>query len=398
MHVETELWESALRKLEESAPSPQRVAVCICGPSIYAGPKSHRGHDVIAVCESYTSGLRTHLKTVNDDEIRFLLVERNLIESDVRKGALGDFLTEKFLYPYKPIENADYLENLAHTAKSRVVREEVKDLVLEYGEMCRGLVAKPEFFGLSRMRKRARALVPSLAEYLRFLDPSVRQQNIAFLRESFRKTISTGRDGVVELENDNVTIPDSTVDRWVKTRTSEQVVNILTQSQRAFYSYLSKGRSIYLSPDLLARELYGPIRLRLDRELVGKEPEDPRNCLYLRTAEGLVSLNELSSLEEMVSKLRPSRPITILPLAGVLNEVYLVTVGKERFVAKKFTDWHGFKWFTLNIVSFGSKLFAVSGKTRMTNEYGVNRYLAKRGLKVPQVLHISLKQRIMLEN
>jgi tRNA A-37 threonylcarbamoyl transferase component Bud32 len=67
-------------------------------------------------------------------------------------------------------------------------------------------------------------------------------------------------------------------------------------------------------------------------------------------------------------------------------------------VAKKFTDWHGFKWFTLNLVSFGSKYFAVSGKARMRNEYGINRYLEKKGLKVPEVLRVSLKEGVLLES
>lgn len=120
--------------------------------------------------------------------------------------------------------------------------------------------------------------------------------------------------------------------------------------------------------------------------------------MYLRTAERLVSLNEAASLEDIVSRLRPGHPITISPLAGVLNEVSLVTVGKDRFVAKRFTDWHGFKWFTLNLVSFGSKLFALSGKTRLSNEYGVNRYLAKKGLEVPQIIHVSVKDRLLLES
>jgi tRNA A-37 threonylcarbamoyl transferase component Bud32 len=75
----------------------------------------------------------------------------------------------------------------------------------------------------------------------------------------------------------------------------------------------------------------------------------------------------------------------------------LITAGKEQLVVKKFTDWHGFKWFTLNLFSLGSKLFAVSGRARMTNEYGMNRYLAKRGVKVPSIVYLSVKQRILVE-
>jgi tRNA A-37 threonylcarbamoyl transferase component Bud32 len=341
--------------------------------------------------------LRAHLRVVDGREIRFLIADRNLLESDVLRGTLGDSLTEKFLYPYRSLANGEYFDKISTQAKTRVVKEETRDLVLQYGEMCRGLAAKPEFFGLSRMRKQARVFIPSMADYLRFLEPSVRLQNVSILRESFRTALSAMRGDVVEFDGEYVTFQDTAVDRWLKDRASEQVVNILRQSQRAFYTYLTKGRAIYLSLDLLARELSGPLRFGLDPSLVGMKPENPKDYLYLRTSEGFVSFNDRASLEDIVAKLRSGRPITISPLAGVLNEVFLVTAGNERFVAKKFTDWHGFKWFTLNLVSFGSKVFAVSGKTRMTNEYGINRYLANKGLKVPHIVYVNLKQRILVE-
>lgn len=394
----TELEELILGKTEELAPSKQRLAVCTYGPAVFAKPGSYTGYDVFVICEEYSNGLRAHRRFLGGSEVRILIAERKLVESDIRKGALGDFLTEIFLYPYRPIANQGYADDLGLEAKARVVREEVRDLVTEYGEMCRGLVARPEFFGLSRLRKRARVFLPSMNQYLRLLEPHVRGANIATLRESFKKAILTVQGDVVEMDDEGVTIPDAIIDKWLAIRSSEQVVNILRQSQRAFYSYLTRGRAIYLDLDLLAREIYTPLRLGLAQEIAGMEPEDPKNHLYLRTTEGLASLNERASLEEIISKLRPEKPITISPLAGVLNEVFLVTVGKERFVAKRFTDWHDFKWFTLNLVSLGSKLFAVSGKARMSNEYGVNRYLAKKGLKVPKVIHVSMKDGILLES
>jgi len=393
----TELREIALGKLEELAPPSQRVAICEYGPSVYARPGSYKGQDVMVVCENYANGLRAHLRVTEGHEIRFLIADRDLLESDIKRGTLGDFITEKFLYPHRPLANNEYVEKISTQAKTRIVKEETRDLVVEYGEMCRGLVAKPEFFGISRMRKRARVFMPSMADYLRLLEPSVRKHNIVIIQESFRAAISSMKGDVVELEGDHVAFQDNAIDRWLKDRASEQAVNILRQSQRAFYSYLTKGRSIYLSLDLLARELSEPIRVGIDPALMGTKPENPKDYLSLRTSEGFTSFNETASLEDIASKLRPGRPITISPLAGVLNEVFLVTAGKEQFVAKKFTDWHGFKWFTLNLVSFGSKVFAVSGKTRMTNEYGINRYLAKKGLKVPQIIHVNLRQRILVE-
>ncbi len=386
--------ERDLKQLEELAPSAQRVAVCAYGPSAYA---HHPGQDILIISEEYANALRSQRRIANGEETRFLVADRTLIESDVQKGTLGDFLTEIFIYPYRPIANQTYLKNLELEAKARIIKEEAKDLVIEYGEMCRGLVAKPEFFGLSRMRKRARVFVPSLDQYLKLLETDVREKNLSALRESFKNAILTMQGGVVELHGDDVTILDSNIDRWLVKRSSEQVVNVLRQSRQTFYSYLTRGRAIYPDLDLLAREFYSPIRIGLEIEVKGREPEDPKNFLYLRTAGGSTSLNERASLEDLVSELNRGRPITISPLAGALNEVFLVTTGKERFVAKKFTDWDGFKWFTLNLVSLGSKFFAVSGKTRISNEYGINRYLAKKGLNVPQIVHINLKARILLE-
>jgi tRNA A-37 threonylcarbamoyl transferase component Bud32 len=356
-----------------------------------------RGEDLLVLCEGYAQGLRAHLRVYDGHETRFLIVDRTLAESDVEKGTLGDYLTEQFLYPHNPIVNPDYLQTITLNARKRVAEEEARDLVLEFGEICRGLVATPEFFGLSRMRKLARVFVPSMTSYLRFLEEPVRASNLVSLRHSFKEAIAAVKGDVLELDGDYASLSDTAVDRWLKDRVSEQVVNVFRQSQRAFYSYLTKGRALYLSPDLLARELLNPLKLSLDPELDRIEPEDPKKYLFLRTAGGLVPVSQRASLEELIDNFKLPGPITITPLAGVLNEVSLITAGKEQLVVKKFTDWHGFKWFTLNLVSLGSKLFAVSGKARMTNEYGMNRYLAKRGVKVPTIVYVSIRQRVLVE-
>ena len=388
---------NAMEKLGDLIAPAEPVAVCAYGPSVFAKPGVTRGQDLLVLCEGYSNGLRAHLRVYDGEEFRFLIADRTLVESDVEKGTLGDYLTEQFLYPYHPILNIAYLDKMAERAKTRVAEEEARDLVIEFREMCRGLVAAPEFFGLSRMRKLARVSVPSMTAYLRLLEGPVRERNLMALRSPFHSAIAATKGEVLKIEGEHVSLEDSAVDRWLKDRVSGQVVNVLRQSQRAFYSYLTKGRAVYLSPDLLARELYSPLKLTLDTELNRMEPEDPKNYLYLKTSAGLVPLGEKSSLDEVIANLNLRGPITITPLAGVLNEVFLVTAGKEQLVAKKFTDWDGFKWFTLNLVSLGSKLFAVSGKARMTNEYGMNRYLGKRGLKVANIVYLNVKQRILVE-
>ncbi|HKM49584.1 MAG TPA: hypothetical protein VJZ75_00230 [Candidatus Bathyarchaeia archaeon] len=398
MSNRTTIVSKALDQVDEISPSSRVVAACNYGPSVFAKPGSWRGFDIMAICDGYSEGVRSYLRIIDRNEIRYLLVEKELIDSDILKGSLGDFLTDKLLYPYSALRNTEYLDQLALQLRTRIIYEQVQDLVFEYGEMSRGLVINPEYFALARMRTRARIFTPSMGDYLRLLEPPVREANIAMLRTEFMEAFQGLRGKVVELEADNILLLDAAIDENLKNRASGQVVNILKQSQKAFYSYLTKGRTIFPSLDLLTRELYEPFRLMTNPDPIRKNPEDPKNFLYLKTRTGLVSVNEQSSLEETVSRIRPSRAITIVPLAGVLNEVFLVTSGRDQFVAKKFTDWHGFKWFTLNLVSFGSKLFSVSGKARMTNEYGINRYLAKRRLNVPGIVHVSMNERILLED
>ena len=389
--------ESAVGKLEEISPSSKLVALCEYGPSVYGRSGSWRGLDLMAICEEYPEGVRSHRRFIGKNEGRYIIVDRELFESDVSNGALGDFLTDKLLYPYLPLHNPEYLNQHALRFHARLIREEVRNLVFEYGEMSRELVAKPEFYPLSRMRMRARIFTPSLNDYTKLLDQKVRERNLNTLGESFLKAAVTLGTEVVEVDGKDITIPEGLVDRLLKNKGPQQVVNILQQSQRAVNSYLTRGRAVFLNLDLMARELYSSFRLQIE-QVTEERPEDPKNFLFVRTTRGLVSVNKRTPLEEVIAEIRPGHGVTVVPLAGVLNEVFLITSGKERLVAKKFTDWHDFKWFTLNLVSFGSKFFSVSGKVRMTNEYGINRYLARKHLSVPEMIHISLNERILIEN
>lgn len=118
MTTVTELRNIALAKLDELAPSTQRIAACQYGPSVYARPDSYKGQDVLIISEDFANGLRAHRRVTGGHEIRFLISDRNLLESDILRGTLGDFLTEKFLYPYHPLANDEYLGNMSTQAKT----------------------------------------------------------------------------------------------------------------------------------------------------------------------------------------------------------------------------------------------------------------------------------------
>jgi tRNA A-37 threonylcarbamoyl transferase component Bud32 len=87
----------------------------------------------------------------------------------------------------------------------------------------------------------------------------------------------------------------------------------------------------------------------------------------------------------------------VQPLTGALNEVYLVTVKGEKLVVKKFTNWFNVKWFILNVAVYGTKIFTLSGKARLSNEYVTNQLLFENGIPIPEIVSISLEERLLVE-
>src|SRR5713101_2166174 len=88
--------------------------------------------------------------------------------------------------------------------------------------------------------------------------------------------------------------------------------------------------------------------------------------------------------------------VSIRRIGSFVNDVFLVKMDSERFVAKRYTNWVALKWFTLNLYGLGSVRFSISGRKRMEAEYYYNDFLGRRGLSVPQVLAADARARIIL--
>ncbi len=99
---------------------------------------------------------------------------------------------------------------------------------------------------------------------------------------------------------------------------------------------------------------------------------------------------------KLVRTVQKEGRVSIRRMGSFVNDVFLVKMNGERFVAKRYTNWVSLKWFTLNIYALGSVRFSVSGKKRMEAEYYYNDFLARRGVNVPQVLAADPKARIIL--
>ena len=99
---------------------------------------------------------------------------------------------------------------------------------------------------------------------------------------------------------------------------------------------------------------------------------------------------------KLVRTYRPAGRVSIRRIGSFVNDVFLVDVDGEKFVAKRYTNWISLKWVTLNLYGLGSVRFSVSGKRRMEAEYAFNYLLSSRGLRVPPVLGADTKSRSIL--
>jgi len=81
------------------------AGACECGESVYsARPESH---DLLLIIEDYTEGLRYHTRRIDAQPVTVLAADKSLVELDARKGAMGEFIVERLLTPFRPLLNTD---------------------------------------------------------------------------------------------------------------------------------------------------------------------------------------------------------------------------------------------------------------------------------------------------
>ena len=105
---------------------------------------------------------------------------------------------------------------------------------------------------------------------------------------------------------------------------------------------------------------------------------------------------EMDIVLKVVRAYRPSGRVSIRRIGSFVNDVFLVRVDSEKFVAKRYTNWVSLKWVTLNLFGLGSVHFSISGKRRMAAEYAFNDLLSRRGLPVPSIVGADQKSRTIL--
>jgi len=373
-------------------------AICLYGSRVSGYAREDSDYDVLLILAEYVNGVKYSYEKVDENQLAILIVDKKALELDAEKGSFGDFIAGRLMSPYTPLLNAEYLEDIEVKIKKRFAEEDLEDLVIEYEELARGLVIRLEYLVLARMRKRSRGYPPLRYSYINMLRAGLRDKNMTTMLRGYRRAVKElATSKVIRVDGEVIRLENEYVDGILASKTLNKVVNLVDVSRRALSAYITHGKAGRVKLDVFTMELTSKIKRELQTAFKRQEIEDPKNFLFLKTDEGLTCLNEESTMIELVQKLRNEQTVEVDPLASALNEVYTITLDDEKLVVKKFTNWYTFKWFMLNIAAYGTKIFSLSGKARLANEYGINRLLAEKNVLVPEIVAISIKDRVLVE-
>jgi tRNA A-37 threonylcarbamoyl transferase component Bud32 len=389
--------DSLLELIGELAEEYDPMASLIYGSRVAGYARENSLYDCMAICH-YPGGARYHLEKLNGDQASILEIDEELFILDVKKGALGGFVAGRMLFPYLGLKGLEYLKQKEVELKKEVIRRDIEYIIQQYGEASRGIIIDPNYFAVSYISRLSKTFPPIRYSYLNTFRSDLRKKNIAKVMSGYDGAIEQlVNDGILHHESLGISIGEDFIDDIISRSTADKVVNVVEISRKALSSYLMHGRAGLVSPELISRELASKFKREFVLTTKNPKVKDPRIYLSLKTKTGLIPIDARGDIREIIVKIRPDSRILINPLGGVLNEVYLVHANGEKLVAKKFTDWHGFKWFTLNLVALGTKSFFVSGKARLTNEFGINHLLQRNFVNVPEIFHISISDRILVE-
>ncbi|MCJ7631804.1 nucleotidyltransferase domain-containing protein [Candidatus Bathyarchaeota archaeon] len=390
--------DTILSICREIAKDGDIVAATLYGSRAAGYARKDSDHDILLVIRGYAEEVRYHYVSTDEGQLAVLAVDQDALEKDVEKGVFGDFVAGRLLTPHVAVLNEDYIRRVEVAVKKRFAEEDLRDLVLEYGELTCALTILPAYLVLVRMEKRARAYSPLRYSYANILRPDLRDRNLSLILDGYNEALTQlDKEGLIKFDGEHVRFKTAFVDKVLSYKMYNRVVNFVAFSRRTFNSYVTHGKAGKVTLDIVAKELASKLKREIQMTVHRQGLGDPKDFLFLETDKGLLSLNETDSMIERLKGIHGGTNITAKALGTALNEVYFIEIDGERFVAKKYTDWYNFKWFILNVVALGTKVFSTQGKARLSNEYVTNRLLTENGILVPEIVSVSIPDRLLVE-
>ncbi|MEM1589275.1 MAG: lipopolysaccharide kinase InaA family protein [Candidatus Bathyarchaeia archaeon] len=399
-----ELDEQILGFCRQIAGSGRISGACICGDAATFIEKT-KLMEVLLVIDGFKPKLMNYVKFFDGKPAIFYAVDRWVFERDVDSGFLGEALGVHLIFPYKPLVGEKYLKTEEVGLKKRLILEILENLVLDFPELSYEIRIKPEYFMYEAMLSRARLFPPLYYAIHSFLQTETFRGNVERVMQGYMEALKELRaEGILENLGDGFFKISKD---FIENLRSRKIFfkNILRSTQKTLFMTLlgtfpkilrvmSENVAVLSKLQFFEGEKW---RLEVQREI-----GDSKAYLFVPTASGLTSLAAKMGIEDFAKKvlnLTGDVSVEVEELGGVLNDVFLVRAvldcGERKVVVKSFKDWSGFKWFPLTLWTFGTRTFAVLGRSRLERECSINQFLHSKGFAVPRLLGVSHAERLV---
>ena len=359
--------------------------------------------EIVAVIRDFQPRLMSYVKIVNGKNIVFFAVDQWVFERDVDRGFLGEAIAGTLIFPHNALCGEKYLHAQEIQLKKRLILELLENLVLSFPELSYRLHIKPEYFMYEVILNRVKIFPPLAYGLSNFMNGVAPKNEVELVFQGYMEALK-------ELEREKRII-----------RSEGYVIipkKFVVESQKPIVRFTNISKN---APRTLFTSLFGAFPqllnffaqntealIKLQKFNFKKDSDitrcfvDPQKYLFVPTANGLVSLADKLDIIEFARKVLTkgeNAKIEYEQVGGVLNDIYLIKAyhnGEEKkALVKRFKDWSGFKWFPLSLWSFGSRIFTVVGRSRLSRECAINEVLRCEGFKVPKILHVSHRQRLV---
>jgi tRNA A-37 threonylcarbamoyl transferase component Bud32 len=359
--------------------------------------------EIVLVIHDFQPRLMSYVKIIGGRNIIVFAVDQWIFERDVERGFLGEALAGTLIFPNMALCGEDYLHAQEIMLKKRLILELLENLVLSFPELSYRIHIKPEYFMYEVMLNRVRIFPPLAYGLSNFMNGVAPRKEVELVFHGYVEALKQlEKEKKIVLSEGDVIIPKKFVAESKNPKV--RFANISKNAPRTLFT------SVFAAfPQLLNFFSQNTeVLLNFQKFTLKREADltrcfvDPQKYVFVPTAEGLVSLANRLGVDAFVQKMLlngEKGKIEFEPVGGVLNDVYLIKANpkgiEKKVVVKRFKDWSGFKWFPLSMWSFGTRTFAVLGRSRLERECAISEFLRCEGFNVPKILHVSHNERLV---